>query len=89
MKMTNVSGEFLDELNFFQVLKVVMELITEGESDIYILSLFSVILLLNYNVGLILYLCSFWSCYKISTIFIMKKKFVFTAGLFFQCITSF
>ena len=49
---------------------------------------FSVIVPLNYNVGLILYSCSVWSCYETSTISIMKNKFVFTAGLY-QCITSF
>jgi len=70
------------------VLKIVVELVTKGESDMYILFLFSVIVPLNYNVGLILYLCSVWSCYGTSTIFMMKNKFVFTAGLS-QCITSF
>jgi len=40
------------------MLKIVMELVTKGESDMDILFLFSVIVPLNYNVGLILYLCS-------------------------------
>jgi hypothetical protein len=70
------------------VLKIVVELGTKGESDMYILFLFFVIVPLNYNVGLILYLCSVWSCYETDTIFIVKNKFVFTADLF-QCITSF
>ena len=65
-----------------------MELVTKGESDMYILFLFSMIVPLNYNVGLILYLCSVWSCYETSTVFIMKNKFVFTSGLS-QRITSF
>ena len=65
-----------------------MELVRKGGSDMYILFLFSVIVPLNYNVGLILYLCSVWICYEISTSSIMKNKFVFTAGLS-QCITSF
>jgi len=67
------------------VLKIVVELVTKGESDMYIFFLFSVIVPLNYNVGLILYLCSVWCCYETSTIFIVKNKFVFAAGLF-QCI---
>ena len=65
-----------------------MDLVTKGESDMYIVFLFSVTVPMNYNVGLILYLCRVWSCYETSTIFIMKNKFMFTAALF-QCITSF
>ena len=65
-----------------------MELVTKGKSDMHILFLFSVIVPLNYNIGLILYLCGVWSCYETSTIFIMKNKFVFTAGLS-QHVTSF
>ena len=65
-----------------------MELVTKRGSDMYILFLFFVIVPLNYNVGLMLYLCSVWSCYETSTVFIMQKKFVYPSGLS-QCITSF
>jgi hypothetical protein len=51
-----------------------MELVIKGESDMYILFLFSVIVPLKYNVGLILYLCSVWSCYETAVFGLVTKQ---------------